>query len=281
MTSRTRRSTPLLVLLVTLATVVGLVALTVPASAHGSKTLSYVALGDSYAAGQGAGRYLNACLQSRRGYPARLDNMRRIKLRHNATCTGATTSDVVTRQLGSLNRGTRLVTVTVGGNDLHVADVAAACLAGPTLPCQAAIAQAVALLAPQPDGSSVLGTRLVSTYATIARAAPNARILVTGYPYLFETPAADDPNAATIVAINQATTALNATIRSAVAGVRALDVNITYVDVTTRFAGHGLGSPKPFINADGPDAFHPTARGYRAYAAAVKAALGSSAGRNP
>ena len=156
MTSRSRRSAPLLVLFVTLVTVVGLVTLTVPASAHGSKTLSYVALGDSYAAGQGAERYANTCLQSRRGYPARLDNMRRIKLRHNATCTGATTSEVAARQLGSLNRGTRLVTLTVGGNDLHVADVAAACLAGPTPPCQAAIAQAVALLAPQPYGGSVL-----------------------------------------------------------------------------------------------------------------------------
>ena len=273
MTARPRMSALLLVLLLTL---VGLVTGTPPASAHGSKTLSYVALGDSYAAGQGAGRYLNSCLQSRRGYPAKLDRTPRVNLRANATCTGASTAEVVATQLASLSRGTRLVTLTVGGNDLHVAAVAAACVTGPSPACQAAIGQAVALLTPQPGGGSVLGTRLATTYSRVAQAAPNARILVTGYPYLFEAPAPGNPNAATIVAINQATTALNTTIQAAVASVRALDVNIAYVDVTTRFAGHGLGSTTPFINGDGPDAFHPTARGHRAFASAIKVALRAS-----
>ncbi len=273
MTARTRMSALLLVLLLTQ---VGLVTGAPPASAHDSRTLSYVALGDSYAAGQGAGRYLNDCLQSRRGYPAMLDRTHRVDLRANATCTGASTADVVATQLASVGRGTRLVTLTVGGNDLHVAAVAAACVNGPSPACEAAIEQAVALLTPQPGGGSVLGTRLAIAYGMIAQAAPNARILVTGYPYLFETPAPEDPNAATIVAINQATAALNTTIEAAVASVRTPDVDIAYVDVTTRFAGHGLGSTTPFINGDGPDAFHPTARGYRAYTAALKAALRAS-----
>jgi lysophospholipase L1-like esterase len=45
------------------------------------------------------------------------------------------------------------------------------------------------------------------------------------------------------------------------------------VDVTAAFAGHGIGSPDPWINATGPDAFHPTAAGYTAYTAAIRAAL--------
>ena len=56
-------------------------------------------------------------------------------------------------------------------------------------------------------------------------------------------------------------------------------VNIVYVDVTAAFAGHGIGGTGvPFINPPGTgiEAFHPTAAGYVAYAAAISAALPSS-----
>ena len=43
--------------------------------------------------------------------------------------------------------------------------------------------------------------------------------------------------------------------------------------MTTAFAGHGIGSPVPYINATGPDAFHPNDAGYAAYAAALSSAL--------
>jgi lysophospholipase L1-like esterase len=93
----------------------------------------YVALGDSYAAGQGASapeEYLNNCLQSPNGYPALLDAENQIHLRANAACTGATTSDVADEQLSALKQGTRLVTLTVGAADLGLSQVLAACTAG-------------------------------------------------------------------------------------------------------------------------------------------------------
>jgi hypothetical protein len=65
-----------------------------------------------------------------------------------------------------------------------------------------------------------------------------------------------DPTVDVICAINNATTALNATIQQAVSvTTQDPDVNIVYVDVTAQFAQHGIGSPVPFINATGPDAF--------------------------
>ena len=73
----------------------------------------YVALGDSYAAGQGTGVYLNVCLQSPLGYPGLLDAEPRVNLLRNAACTGADFDDV-DMQLSQLNRGTTLVTLTVG-----------------------------------------------------------------------------------------------------------------------------------------------------------------------
>ena len=106
----------------------------------------YVALGDSYAAGQGGvpvGEYLDpTCLVSPNGYPYLLDAEKGIHLQTNAACTGASTDEVASTQLSALNQSTRLVTLTVGAANLNLADVLADCTADPPTPtdCQAAIA---------------------------------------------------------------------------------------------------------------------------------------------
>jgi lysophospholipase L1-like esterase len=101
--------------------------------------------------------------------------------------------------------------------------------------------------------------------------------VVTGYPYLFEI-VPGDPAAALKGQINDAITALNTTIQQAVAAAQAADsdIKIVYVDVTKDFAGHRIGSEEPFIHADGEDAYHPNAAGYRAYAKAIFAAIRSA-----
>lgn len=45
----------------------------------------------------------------------------------NATCPGATTSTVALTQLSALTPGVKLVTLTVGGNDLGFADLFETC----------------------------------------------------------------------------------------------------------------------------------------------------------
>jgi lysophospholipase L1-like esterase len=246
---------------------------TLPAAGAAS-VVEYVALGDSYAAGWGAGPpYSNdVCKQSAQGYPALLDAQERIALgtSGNSTCKGATTSEVVNTQLSRLNRDTRLVTLTVGGNDLHVADVAATCTTpGVTAAqCINEIQKAVS-----PAQLQALGDALIDLYGEVAEAAPGARIVVTGYPYLFD-PAPGSPNAAIITALDAATDQLNATIKQAVTVAQNADVNIRYVDVTAEFAGHGIFSPNPFINPPGTEAaFHPNALGYSVYATAIADAL--------
>jgi lysophospholipase L1-like esterase len=270
MTARGRFVTRLVTMLVALAGFVVVGAL--PAAADNSGTVQYVALGDSYAAGQGGGDYLNDCLQSLNGYPYLLEPKRRIDLRANAACTGASTSEVSSTQLSELNQDTGLVTLTVGAADLDLSGVLAACTAvPPAVPpvgCQDAINVALGQLA-------LLGGSLSNLYALVADAAPNALIVVTGYPYLFEI-VPGDPTAAIKDQINNAITLLNSTIQQAVAAAQAAGVNIVYVDVTAEFAGHGIGSKKPFINPDGADAYHPNAAGYRAYAKAIFAAIRSA-----
>jgi lysophospholipase L1-like esterase len=241
-----------------------------------SPVVTYVALGDSYAAGQGAGDYENACLQSAYSYPELLDAEKHVKLAADASCSGATTLDVTSTQLSALakKKGVDLVTITVGANDLNGGTVAAVCsVAFASTECQAALGQAYALLLPPAPGvPSEISVRLASTHAAVAAAAPAATILVTGYPYLFETPPPASPGHDAIVQLNSAITVLNSTIEAAVAQLAATGVDIRYVDVTAAFAGHGIGSPDPWINAAGPDVVHPTVEGYEAYAAALEAA---------
>ena len=268
MTARGRFVARLVTMLIALAGFVTVGAL--PAVAGNSGTVPYVALGDSYAAGQGGGDYLNDCLQSPNGYPYLLEPKRRIDLRANAACTGASTSEVISTQLSELNEDTGLVTLTVGAADLDLSGVLTACTAVPPVGCQDAVNVALGQLA-------VLGGSLSNLYALVAApgAAPNALIVVTGYPYLFEI-VPGDPTAAIKDQINNAITLLNSTIQQAVAAAQASGVNIVYVDVTAEFAGHGIGSKKPFINSDGVGAYHPNAAGYRAYAKAIFAAIRSA-----
>ena len=267
MTARGRFVARLMTMLMALAAFVTLGA--GPAAAGNSGTVQYVALGDSYAAGQGGGDYLNDCLQSPNGYPYLLDSKGRIDLRANAACTGASTSEVISTQLSKLNKDTELVTLTVGAADLDLSGVLAACTVVPPDPvgCQNAINIALGQLA-------VLGGSLSELYTLVDNAAPNALIVVTGYPYLFEI-VPGDPTAAIKDQINDAITILNGTIQRAVEA-QPDGVKILYVDVTAEFAGHGIGSEEPFINSDGDDAYHPNAAGYRAYAKAIFAAIRSA-----
>lgn len=106
----------------------------------------------------------------------------------------------------------------------------------------------------------MLATRLGATYGAVATAAPRAEILVTGYPILFEPPVAGQPNAATVLALNSATAALNATITATVEATAAAGVEITYVDVAAGFrrtrrrqsAPVGAGQRPRGIAPDGP-----------------------------
>jgi lysophospholipase L1-like esterase len=254
----------------------GFVTLGAPTAAAGpTGTLQYVALGDSYAAGVGAPPYSGSCLQSSNGYPALLGPKGRIDLQDNATCAGAKTFDVRDYVVGpqlALNPDTRLVTLTVGGNDLGFAGLAETCTTpGMERGCLAAI-KAIGPLQFQE-----LGSHLTDLYGDVAEAAPKALIVVTGYPHLVESTAPFDP--VLIAALNSAWDALNRTIREAVLAANPTGDNIVYVDVTDAFAGHGIGSSDdPFIIGPTPgvsrvEDFHPNAAGYRAYAKAISAAM--------
>ena len=235
-----------------------------------SHPLNYVALGDSYSSGMGGGNEVGACRRSPNGYPHLLAAAASITLTAFSACAGATTGDVIDDQLTALNPSVDLVTITIGGNDLDVAALPAACAKGQTAPCQKAVTSSVDLL-------NSLSPQLDATYQAIAKAAPNARILVAGYPAFYDIPAFENGNVNTeelsaAVAVDTAVASLDATIETAVLKQRDAGTDIRFIDVS--FLGHGVNSTKPWFVLSGVDAYHPTAAGYQQYARTLRDYLG-------
>ena len=125
-----------------LATVAGVVL--VPTAAQAA-TVHYVALGDSYSSGVGAGPYdLSTCLRSQKSYAPLWAAANAVSSFAFPACGGAVTSDVINKQVGTLSAGTTLVTITIGGNDAGFADVITSCRFGSTANCTAAVDKAKA-----------------------------------------------------------------------------------------------------------------------------------------
>lgn len=229
--------------------------------------LAYVALGDSYAAGQGAEPYLDSCRRSPSSYPALADASKWVRLVQNAACEGASADDVVADQLKRLSPDTDVVTLTVGGNNLDLPGLVLACSTSNDA-CLAALGEREAILTQAliDPASSPLVADLAATIQAIQTKAPNATIYVTGYPLLFD-PAF--PNPALAFGVNSLTVMLNMVIENVAEAKGA-----TYVDVTGAFAGHGIGSGEPWFNFDpfnplDDESLHPNAAGYVAYYTAL------------
>src|SRR3954447_11844668 len=78
----------------------------------------YVALGDSYSSGVGTRTYYDSnCKRSVYAYPYLLHNAHPSWAFVNATCSGATPTDVLNTQVAGLTTDTNWVTYTIGGND--------------------------------------------------------------------------------------------------------------------------------------------------------------------
>ncbi|MGW6449209.1 SGNH/GDSL hydrolase family protein [Lentzea sp. NPDC055074] len=224
----------------------------------------YVALGDSYASGAGAGSYVDgSCRRSSNAYPA-LQGEEFPSSRFVA-CSGATTRSLES-QFRALSANTTFVTITIGGNDLGFADVLTTCTLSGDRVCAKRAATAVDFI------HSELPGRLDTTYATIKDTAPHAKLVVLGYPRLF-TP---DDECRTLSrskrqVLNDAADQLSDEVSRAAerAGAR-------YVDVREAFADHGVCSSQPWINglvSPTDDSYHPNRAGQAAYFEALTSSL--------
>jgi lysophospholipase L1-like esterase len=227
--------------------------------------VNYVALGDSYSSGVGTGVYDPAsgdCARSPLSYPALWTAEHHPPRFGFAACSGATTDDVLASQIPALQVETDLVTITIGGNDAGFAPVLETCtFAQSDNTCIGAVDAAEAYV------RTVLPGRLTRTYTTIRRAAPRARVVVLGYPRLFDlAPSCSDPLVPNLTRrrkLNEGSDVLNTIIQKMV----SQQPGFSFADVRGQFGGHGVCAADPWIN--GPSVpssirpYHPNQTGYR------------------
>jgi len=228
------------------------------AAAGAASSVHYVALGDSYSSGDGAGSYSDgSCRESANAYPVLWTAANGPASFTNETCSGATTSSVISTQLGGLSSATTLVSITVGGNDVGFASVMETCVLESTSSCVNAVNSA------QAQAQSTLPAALNAVLADIKADAPNAKIVVLDYPQFYD------------LSKSSSCLGLSTTDRTALNGGAALlDSEIsaaagrngdTFVDVVPHFAGHQICDSGSYLNSvnifDLESSYHPNASG--------------------
>lgn len=249
-------------------------------STPSSTTGSYVALGDSVAAGLGLPLASNAtssdvqCGRSPLGYPASVARSLNLPLT-NLACSGATAGDLVTQQHisgpnpaaqlnGAFASGTpQLMTITTGANDVHWQAFARACYVT-NCTSGAYTTAANAYL-------KVLQLKLQYMFTSIESRSGGSppQVIITGYydPVSAACTATTQVTPAEIAWVQQQTNALNSTIQATAANYPF----VTFVPLN--FTGHSACSADPWVqDIQGTAPLHPTARGQQAIANAVIAA---------
>jgi lysophospholipase L1-like esterase len=261
-----------------LASVIGVVAATsaVLATANIANAVStagynYVALGDSYSSGTGAGSYdiNSSCERSSAAYPALYDAAASPSSFTFVACAGATASDIESNQLSSLSAGTTLVSLTDGGNDAGFSTVMTDCVLFWDSVCLSAISNA------ESYAQNTLPGVLDTLYSDIRADSPSAHVVVLGYPEFY-----DLANSSGCVgldgtkrtAINGGADVIDGVIKTEVAKY----ANFTYKDVNSGFAGHRLCDSNPWLHSltyPIGSSYHPTSDGQKAYLAAFEAGI--------
>jgi lysophospholipase L1-like esterase len=166
-------------------------------AATGAQAASYVALGDSYAAGPFIPNPVLplGCLKSDHNYPHLAAPGIGLPLR-DASCSGAKTNDMTNPQnvepdgpnppqFNSLDASTTVVSLTIGGNDIGFSEVAESCITyNPfSSPCKSKY---------DSGGHDQLAERIEATAPKVAAVlqgiharSPSAKVYVVNYPAIF------------------------------------------------------------------------------------------------
>jgi lysophospholipase L1-like esterase len=182
---------------------------------------TYVALGDSYSAGEGLPPYIppsasTGCNRSHQAYSQLLVFTGPPPPRTFSACSGGVIADVYNRRAttsyvapqvdAGVHPEVGLVTLTIGGNDAMFTDVITACFEQSNCLTHSFPAPSDGLgpagVTPGPLAASwvpraalQIGKHDATLFAKLRTTYPNARIVVIGYPYLFPgNPAGLQPN---------------------------------------------------------------------------------------
>jgi lysophospholipase L1-like esterase len=247
------------------AAVVPVLALAVPAAVQARTTtqpaqasVHYVALGDSYASGVGAGDYSDgSCDQSANAFSVLWANANHPASFVTEACSGATTSTVISSQLSALSSSTTLVSLVIGGNDVGFSNTMITCVLEDTSACVSAI---------QTDESEMqtqLPGEMNNVLSDIAADAPNAHVVVLDYPELYDLSQSSSCiglSTTDRTDLNQAADELDGQIQAA-----AQRYGDTFADVRSAFDGHQICDSNSYLHSvdwfDIDESYHPTASG--------------------
>lgn len=219
---------------------------------------NYVALGDSYSSGVGAGSYLDStsCKRSANAYPYQYANSTGASLKFQA-CSGAKTSDVVNSQVSALSSSTNLVSITVGGNDAGFSAVMENCVLGGDSGCKAAVTKA------EDFAQNTLPGLLKNVYSTIKSKAPKAHVVVVGYPHFYKI------GGSCVVGLSDTARGYingGADVLDTVIAKAAANAGFTFADVRPAFTGHEICSSSAWLHSvtwPVDESYHPTATGQK------------------
>jgi lysophospholipase L1-like esterase len=244
------------------------------ASAAPAAADDYVALGDSYSSGTGTRTYFDSgCQKSIYAYPSLVDTQRPNTDLTFAACSGATTANVLSSQVSSLNAATDWVTITIGGNDAGFSNVITQCALPSWLAnCNGAIDTAQAFI------SNTLPGRLNNVYDEIKARAASAQTIVLSYPRLFmgvDCNAGTFFSASEMTRLNQTADLLRNVTQTAVAAEGA---SFHFKDAIPPFTGHAVCSSTEWVNGlSNPigESYHPNRTGHSSgYAPLVRDIMG-------
>ncbi|MEY9968430.1 lysophospholipase L1-like esterase [Streptacidiphilus sp. MAP12-16] len=301
-----------LALIAGLALAASVTVLTAPSAHAAGDPGQFVALGDSYAAAAGVpDQYAGLCLRSDHNYGHLLAAALNVTAYTDATCAAAKIKDITGAQtdagirvndpqLNAVSADTRLITLGIGGNDLGssdlgIGDVIATCIAGAVVnpsgtPCHDVYAHGHWTWSNWSwtwaygndtlvDRINAAAPNLAGTLQQIRAKAPQARILVLGYPALLP----DDSRTCAgrlPVTVGDVTylRGILADLNTMIATTAAAN-GASYVDTLTPPRGHDACSADPWIEGALPSQpavpFHPNATGEQVMADAVLAAVNS------
>ncbi|MGA5817364.1 SGNH/GDSL hydrolase family protein [Kitasatospora sp. NPDC094028] len=229
------------------------------ASSASAAGANYVALGDSYSAGVGAGSYLSdsgSCKRSTNAYAYLWKNANAPSSFRFVACSGARTGDVLNNQISALSSSTTLVSITIGGNDAGFGDTMKTCVLNSDSDCLNAVNSA------ENYARNTLPGQLDRVYDAIHAKAPRAHVVVLGYPHLYKVGGSclfgigDTKRAA----IDKAADTLDDVIAK-----RAANHGFAFGDVRGVFAGHEIcGSSTTWLHSTTlpiDESYHPKAAG--------------------
>ncbi|NMO91370.1 GDSL-type esterase/lipase family protein [Actinomycetospora sp. TBRC 11914] len=248
---------------------------TADAAPRADGPVTFVALGDSWAAGTAAGGDPlvdptgadgTSCRRTTTSYPARVGPRLAPQAWTSRAC--ASTTGGANTQFAALAPGVTRVAITVGADATGLGQLVGACATGSTpAACEAAAARTGHAL-------DSLGGALDASLADIHRRAPAARLVVTTYPRLSEglPCAAGAADATAARRVDAAVARLDGILTD-----RGRAAGAVVVDARPAFVAHSACARQPWITPfAGPDPLRagaPNADGQAALARLVAAAL--------